>query len=112
ADAVRRDSDLVARHEDDAFAMLIPDASVEAALSIAERARATIAERGNRPVTVSFGVAADIPRSGVDPLSVVATAEDALRHVKNLGGNRSYTSERSIRKPASQRFPRTALDTE
>jgi diguanylate cyclase (GGDEF)-like protein len=103
ADAVRRDSDLVAHHDDDAFAVLVPDASAEAAFAIAERVRTIIADRHPRSVTVSFGVAADVPRSGVDALSVVASAKDALQRAKRAGGNRAYSAgdPPSGRRPAS-----------
>lgn len=91
SDAVRHDGDLVVRWDADAFAMLIPEGSLDAALSVAEHARAEIAKHGR--VTASFGVSASVPRANVDPSSVVQRAEDALQHVKETGGNRALVVE-------------------
>ena len=87
-----RDNDLVARHGGEEFAVLLPNASLDAAVQIAERIRAGIAARhfmfpgGTVRVTASFGVAGAV--DGGSREGLVAAADKALYIAKAEGRNR------------------------
>ncbi|HXC60230.1 MAG TPA: diguanylate cyclase [Steroidobacteraceae bacterium] len=90
-----RDSDLVARYGGEEFALVLPRSDLEAALHVAERARAlvqaqAIAHAGSSHdvVTLSIGVAAMMPRSGDEAAKLVHLADEALYHAKGTGRNR------------------------
>jgi diguanylate cyclase (GGDEF)-like protein len=90
-----RDSDLVARYGGEEFALVLPRSDLEAALHVAERARAllqaqAIAHAGSSHdvVTLSIGVAAMMPRTGEEAARLVHLADEALYHAKGKGRNR------------------------
>jgi diguanylate cyclase (GGDEF)-like protein len=75
----------------DAFALLLPDVSLEQAFLRMERVRARIeaanlASLGGAPVTVSIGVA-QYPRDGKDAAGLHKAAEAALMAAKEQGRN-------------------------
>jgi predicted signal transduction protein with EAL and GGDEF domain len=76
------------------FVVLLPGATIEAAVQKAEEIRGRIEELmvryvdGNLPrVTISIGVAA-YPGSGDSPQSVLKAADEALYRAKDAGRNR------------------------
>jgi diguanylate cyclase (GGDEF)-like protein len=98
----RRPGDLISRVGGEEFALLLEDAPIERAESVAAQVReAILAERIEHPstcvegldvVSVSVGAASLIPRSGEDPDFLVALADKALYRAKNEGRNRVVTS--------------------
>jgi len=94
AGALRR-SDAVARYGGEEFVVLLPEATLQDALAVAEKIRTEV-ERGAlgvggvlRPlqVTVSLGVAA-FPSDAINGPDLVAAADRALYEAKNGGRNR------------------------
>ena len=94
--SVLRDRDFAGRNGGEEFAVLLPDTDIAAALEIAERVRATIAEitlpGTDAPVTVSIGVAGYPDHAGtLDRLERLADA--ALYVAKRRGRNRVELAE-------------------
>ncbi len=94
ARALRR-SDAVARYGGEEFVVLLPDATIQDALPVAEKIRAEV-ERNPltvggmlRPlhVTISLGVAA-FPADAINGPELVAVADRALYQAKSRGRNR------------------------
>ena len=84
----------LARWGGEEFILLLPGSSVEAASTLAEDLRITVAglhessaEKLARPVTISLGVAEDLARSG-KALELVERADKALYKAKQGGRNR------------------------
>jgi len=88
--SIRHNVDSGYRYGGDEFASLLIGASLEQALTIAERIRLTIEEAGFKDVTVSVGLAAF--RDGFDLERFVKSADDAMYVAKHSGGNRVYTN--------------------
>jgi len=92
-----RSSDVVARTGGEEFLMVLPDTSLDAARSLAERIRAGIGERPllinhqRIPVTVSAGVATVIGMVDLDTLS--GEADRAMYLAKRAGRNRVASVE-------------------
>lgn len=83
-----REGDRVARYGGEEFTVVLPDSDCAAAVEVAERIRAALAERAFlRPVTVSIGVACH-PDHGASPRDLVARADAALYAAKQAGKNR------------------------
>lgn len=88
-----RDTDVVARHGGEEFAVVMPETSEAGALVIAERIRqavkATIFRGGPVPiqVTISLGVAT-FPRVGSDKKTLIEVADRALYAAKSGGRDR------------------------
>lgn len=95
-DAARRGGELVARYGGEEFAVLLPGADLEAAVAIAERCRALVAEAKiehrasplSAWVTLSIGVAAQRPTPALDPRTLLDTADAALYRAKRTGRDR------------------------
>ncbi len=96
------DVDIVGRFGGEEFCMLMPDASVEAAVQRAEKIRAYI-EAGtnahisvNLNITSSFGVSV-LPSSAKTPSELIEFADLALYEAKTAGRNRvvSYQGDKS-----------------
>ena len=93
---VPRDGDLIARYGGAAFAVLLPDADMQAAAHVGQRlceavAALDIAHAGSvvaGHVTVSVGVAGGWALDGALPHVLVKTANDALLAAKAGGRNR------------------------
>lgn len=83
-----RESDICGRWGGEEFVCLLPGATEDVAMKVAERIRATIQEHmtSPRPVTVSLGVA--LSRAGVGLASMISEADKALYISKNSGRNR------------------------
>lgn len=87
--ACSRDADVLCRHGGDEFLMLLPDAGLEAALQVAERLRARVAETvidGAGPITVSLGVVASVQQAGGSD-AMLRAADAALYRAKEQGRN-------------------------
>jgi len=91
---IRRSGDLAARYGGEEFAVLLVGAEENAAMQIAERLRAGIAqlaipydESGTRTLTASCGVAAMIPSARGVPDTLIEQADEALYAAKNAGRN-------------------------
>ncbi len=92
----RRETDAVGRIGGEEFLVILPDAETEAALSVAERIRETMAATpvptpaGPLPLTISIGVAATT--GGLETADVlVSQADRALYRAKEEGRNRVRT---------------------
>lgn len=100
-----REFDLTARIGGEEFVVVMPDTSGAAALAVADRLRATIAESraeaspgGKQPplVTASIGLATLLgPSESVDNL--LSRADDAMYRAKTAGRNRVVQSEQDPR---------------
>ncbi|MDJ1185061.1 diguanylate cyclase domain-containing protein [Roseofilum casamattae] len=89
---------LVARYGGEEFAIILPNASSEYALQVADlirsnieglripHARSQVSDR----VTVSLGVASRLPSSDLSPEHLIASADRALYYAKQHGRNRVY----------------------
>jgi diguanylate cyclase (GGDEF)-like protein len=88
--SIRKNVDSGYRYGGDEFAALLIGASLEQALTIAERIRLTIEEAGFKDVTVSVGLVEF--REGFDLERFVKSADDAMYVAKHSGGNRVYTN--------------------
>ncbi|HEX7707010.1 MAG TPA: GGDEF domain-containing protein, partial [Thermoanaerobaculia bacterium] len=93
ADKIRRSGEVVARYGGEEFAVLVPGATSEIAIGVAETARAGIerlsipfGNHSSRRMTASCGVASIIPSSPT-PESLVASADRALYAAKHSGRN-------------------------
>jgi diguanylate cyclase (GGDEF)-like protein len=92
---LQRPRDLMARYGGEELAALLPDTGQEGAMRLAERMRSRIRalgiprETGDPPVvTISLGVASEIPRAARSPQELVQRADAALYRAKELGRNR------------------------
>ncbi len=94
--AIRRPADFVARYGGDEFVALLPQTEVEGAQITAGRMRHAV-EAAGMPhafssagpiVTVSLGVASEIPRDDRPPAAIVDMADRALYRAKREGRNR------------------------
>lgn len=91
----RRSYDLAARYGGEEFTVLLPSASREGALKVAEAIRQAVRElRLENPgspagmITVSVGVSCKQPKMGEDPEAMVREADTALYVAKQLGRDR------------------------
>jgi diguanylate cyclase (GGDEF)-like protein len=101
---VMRTADLVARYGGEEFAVLLPELSGQEALRVAERLRQSIQDlaiphpglRAEGSVTISAGVAAIVPGTGLeaDFSPLVEEADEALYRAKSNGRNRVQVSHR------------------
>jgi two-component system cell cycle response regulator len=88
--SIRHNVDSGYRYGGDEYASLLIGASLEQALTIAERIRLTIEEAGFKDITVSVGLAEF--QEGFDLERFVKSADDAMYVAKHSGGNRVYTN--------------------
>ncbi len=96
-DSVRNGVDWVSRYGGEEFLAVLPETSLEGALLVAERLRASVAGTtimetpdGGLHVTASFGVtgfSSATPESRVSPDSVIKMADDKLYQAKREGRN-------------------------
>jgi diguanylate cyclase (GGDEF)-like protein len=89
----------VARYGGEEFAVIMPNATLEVALRVAERLRAAVESlplegpSGLLRVTMSLGVAA-VPRAEIlVPAGLIDAADRALYRAKELGRNRVASQE-------------------
>jgi diguanylate cyclase (GGDEF)-like protein len=92
AGGATRAADLAARYGGEEFSVLLPGESVEGALLVAEKIRATVLtlrdQQQGRPdisPTISVGVASIIPQIGLSARDLVKSADAALYKAKQQG---------------------------
>lgn len=83
-----RESDTAARYGGEEFVVILPDTTAEGAAVIAERIRFGVEDgcSGDKPVTISTGVAA-LPADAVMPEELTNLADKALYAAKDAGRN-------------------------
>lgn len=94
--ALRRAGDLVTRCGGEEFAVVLPETPAEHAHIVAETLRRaveslSIAHRGSPVapwVTISVGVASEVPDRASSPTALLATADTAMYRSKHCGRNR------------------------
>ncbi|MBE9184361.1 GGDEF domain-containing protein [Microcoleus sp. LEGE 07076] len=87
---------LVARYGGEEFAVILPEASADMAVSVAEKIRARVKkleiENIKSPlsscVTLSLGVASTVPRPEISQKDLIAAADSALYEAKDRGRDR------------------------
>ena len=94
SEGVRRGSDLCARFGGEEFSVLLPNTSIDEALTVAENIRLSVESlraqqlgRADSTPTISVGVATIIPRIGLEPRDLVRAADKALYEAKAAGRN-------------------------
>ena len=99
AGGATRAADLAARYGGEEFSVLLPGESIEGALLVAEKIRATVLtlrdQQQGRPdmsPTISVGVAAMIPQAGLSTRDLVKSADAALYKAKQQGRNCCVTA--------------------
>jgi diguanylate cyclase (GGDEF)-like protein len=93
-----RNDDRAFRYGGEEFLLLLPDVHLNAAIAVAERVRAAVAEdtaSGIPPFSISGGVALGDPADGRDPQPVLRRADAALYLAKRAGRNRIVADELS-----------------
>jgi len=88
--SIRSNVDSGYRYGGDEFAALLIGATVDQALTIADRIRSSIEDSGFKDITVSIGLAEF--REDFDLERFVKSADDAMYVAKHSGGNRIYTN--------------------
>jgi len=96
---LNRGGDFIARFGGEEFALLLPSAAEEQALSLAGRLRDLLRsleiEHDSSPtgfLTASFGIATAFPKSDASPASLLAASEDAIKRAKKEGRDRSISA--------------------
>ena len=101
----QRPSDQVARWGGEEFVYVLPEVDLRGAVRVGERVRSAVealriphADSSASPyVTVSVGVAATRPHSGLFPEALLDAADEAMFEAKRLGRNR--VSEGTVEEP-------------
>ena len=88
--SIRSNVDSGYRYGGDEFAALLIGASLDQALTIAERIRSSIEQAGFQNITVSVGLAEF--KNHFDLEEFVKSADDAMYVAKHSGGNRVFTN--------------------
>ncbi len=88
--SIRSHVDSGYRYGGDEFAALLIGATIDQALTIAERIRSSIEQTGFHNITVSIGLAEF--QDHFDLEQFVKSADDAMYVAKHSGGNRVYTN--------------------
>lgn len=95
--ATRRETDLVARFGGEEFAFLLSNTPLSVAIELAEELRKTVENHlfsaDEFKVTISIGVASQIPQSNVTPNSLIDHADKALYKAKREGRNQVCSYE-------------------
>lgn len=114
-----REQDWVSRHDEDGFAVLLPETQPGDALTLADRLRVTVQERlalhdhvtgDQMDVTVSVAViVAESVDATVRADQLMADAVEAVGRAKAGGRNRVERVTINVAKPAPDRRPRTKI---
>jgi diguanylate cyclase (GGDEF)-like protein len=103
ASDVLRASDAAFRIGGEEFAILLPEASKDAAIAVADRLCARVrAMAGVRPMTVSCGIAS-FPGDSANPTELLAAADAALYAAKGWGKDRSAGYSEAVRAQREER---------
>lgn len=94
--SLRRSTDMAARYGGEEFVVLMPYTDLAGATALAEQLRGAVQalalDHATSPVapsvTISVGVAAEIPTAKVSPAALLAAADNALYSAKRRGRNR------------------------
>jgi diguanylate cyclase (GGDEF)-like protein len=90
---VRRPTDLLARYGGEEFIAILPGVDAPGAFAMAERMRSAVESLGlpnhgtGGPVTISLGVASEVPRPGASSEAFVARVDRAMYQAKEAGRN-------------------------
>ena len=92
---VKRPADLVARYGGEEFVVILPDTDEQGAIAVAQRinlavTKLAIAHQASEIasyVTVSLGIATQIPQADQSVKNLIAQADTALYQAKNQGRN-------------------------
>lgn len=116
-DTIRRPADLVARYGGEEFAVILPNTGAKGAICVAENLRSQIenlqilhcASLAHQYVTLSIGIASDIPTVNHIPEILIEKSDKALYEAKTRGRNRICASiSRQLR--LKETFPSTELN--
>ena len=114
-----RPADVAARYGGEEFAILMPDTTHDVALHAAERLREAVgnlrvahgAARAGKHVTLSLGVATEVPMDEINSDSLVTRADQALYAAKHSGRDRVLSSERALAAFAQGALPSSKRKT-
>lgn len=106
-----RPADVAARYGGEEFAILMPDCLHDAAVCAGERLRAAVdgtrlvhgAAQAGPYVTLSVGVATEVPIDGMSSDLLVARADQALYAAKHEGRDRVLSAEKALASFTSKR---------
>ncbi|EXJ13963.1 diguanylate cyclase domain-containing protein [Imhoffiella purpurea] len=94
-----RESDVLARYGGEEFALVMPDTDISVARQIAARIRTEVAalaephaKARHGIVTVSLGLASEVPTARVSAEQLLKAADEALYEAKRAGRNRVVTA--------------------
>lgn len=98
---LRRPGDFMARYGGEEFGLVLPDTNLEGALLLAERIRQGVEDLGIKhrtfpagdKVTVSLGVATQLPTTSGGPQELLKAADQALYAAKLAGRNQARSFE-------------------
>ncbi|MGB7314153.1 MAG: diguanylate cyclase, partial [Nodosilinea sp.] len=95
ASVIKRPADMVARYGGEEFAILLPHTDLQGSAQVAEQVleaianlRLEVSRSHSERITLSLGVASQIPGLPETVDNLLAEADMAMYHAKELGGNR------------------------
>jgi len=103
---MKRPVEFVARYGGEEFVALLPETSLDGAKIVAEALRKSVEEvnvphdfsQATNHVTVSLGIATDIPTTDMTPAQFLNRADEALYQAKESGRNRWVVCPKSLSK--------------
>src|SRR5690606_37064835 len=101
---VRPVRELLARFGGEEFALVLPGHGVDEAMDRAERLR-RLFEAADSELTISLGVAVEVPSEGRQPDELLRAADTALYHAKRNGRNVGALARRGPRSAAARGRP-------